>query len=221
MYREKVASSRLEKIHTAIDDRFPEHLEGCKAFLRQKSVSATGERIRETAELIGRSIDKVGGKVTFWGNPSFPIVYGRLDKGCPKTLIIYGMYDVQPAEEPSWVSPPFAAETHDLPGIGECIIARGAVNSKGALWGLFNVLETKLAVLSSRISSSIIGNSSEEMGLSTLIFLKIRGVKSPCTSVSRELCTWTSFAVEADGVDPRKPPSMDLSAPGYHRRYGD
>ena len=142
MYREKVPSSRLEKIHTAINDRFSEHLEQCRAFLRQKSISATGEGIRETAEWVGRSIEEVGGKVAFWGNPSFPIVYGRLDKGYPKTLIIYGMYDVQPAEEPNWVSPAFAAETHNLPGIGECIIARGAVNSKGALCGLFNVLET-------------------------------------------------------------------------------
>jgi acetylornithine deacetylase/succinyl-diaminopimelate desuccinylase-like protein len=142
VYREKAASSRLEKIYTAIDDRFPEHLEQCRAFLRQKSVSATGEGIRETAQWVGSFIQEVGGEVTFWGNPSFPIVYGRLDKGYPRTLIIYGMYDVQPAEEPTWVSPPFAAETHYLPGIGECIIARGAVNSKGALCGLFNVLKT-------------------------------------------------------------------------------
>jgi acetylornithine deacetylase/succinyl-diaminopimelate desuccinylase-like protein len=142
VYREKLLSSRLENIYMAIDNRFSEHLERCRAFLRQKSVSATGEGIRETAEWIGRSIEELGGKVAFWGNPSFPIVYGRLDKGYPKTLIIYGMYDVQPAEEPTWMSPPFAAETHDLPGLGKCIIARGAVNSKGALWGLFNVLET-------------------------------------------------------------------------------
>jgi len=142
VYRAKVTSSRLERVYAAIDERFPEHLERCRAFLRQKSVSATGEGIRETAEWIGRSLENVGGTVTFWGNSPFPIVYGRLDKGCSKTLIVYGMYDVQPAEEPNWVSPPFAAETHNLPGIGECIIARGAVNSKGALWGLLNVLET-------------------------------------------------------------------------------
>ena len=52
------------------------------------------------------------------------------------------MYDVQPADEDKWISPPFAAEIHDRPGRGPCIIARGAVNSKGALCGVFNTLRT-------------------------------------------------------------------------------
>jgi len=52
------------------------------------------------------------------------------------------MYDVQPAEERNWISPPFDAQIHNLKGIGPCVIARGAYNSKGVLYGLFNVLET-------------------------------------------------------------------------------
>lgn len=142
MYRKSLKSPGLEKVHSAISTRFSEHLERCRAFLRQKSISATGEGIRETAEWVRHSIEELGGEVDFWGNPSFPIVFGRLDRGCPKTLIIYGMYDVQPAEERNWISPPFAAEIHHLPGIGDCVVARGAVNSKGALCGLLNVLKT-------------------------------------------------------------------------------
>ena len=76
------------------------------------------------------------------GDPSFPVVFGRVNGSSSRTLIVYGMYDVQPAEERKWMSPPFGAEIHNLPGLGECIIARGAVNSKGALCGLFNVLKT-------------------------------------------------------------------------------
>ena len=135
-------SALLDKIYAGIDGSFSEHLERCRAFLRQKSISTSGEGIPETAERVRIFIESIGGKVALWGNPSFPIVYGRLDTGAPKTLIIYGMYDVQPAEERSWVSPPFAAEIHHLPNLGECIIARGAVNSKGALCGLFNALKT-------------------------------------------------------------------------------
>jgi acetylornithine deacetylase/succinyl-diaminopimelate desuccinylase-like protein len=132
----------LERVYEAIDQAFPEHVERCRAFLRQKSISATGEGIRETAEQVRGFIEKLGGEVTLWGNPSFPIVFGRLNGNSQKTLIVYGMYDVQPAEEDKWLSPPFAAEVHNLPGLGECVIARGAVNSKGALCGLFNVLGT-------------------------------------------------------------------------------
>ncbi len=132
----------LHVIHQRIDELFPRHLERCRDFLKLKSVSATGEGILETAEWVKSFIQELGGDVSFQGDPSFPIVLGRLEGACPKTLILYGMYDVQPAEEPNWISPPFAAEIHDLPGLGECVIARGAVNSKGALCGLFNALRT-------------------------------------------------------------------------------
>jgi len=136
-----MAENTLVKVHAAIDEAFPEHLERCRAFLRQKSISATGEGIGETAQIVKSFIEEIGGEVMFWGDPSAPIVFGRLDKGAPRTLIIYGMYDVQPADEPTWMSPPFAAEIHTLPGLGECVIARGATNSKGALCGLFNTLK--------------------------------------------------------------------------------
>jgi acetylornithine deacetylase/succinyl-diaminopimelate desuccinylase-like protein len=135
-------STALEKVHTAIDRDFDGHLSKCRDFLRLKSISVTGEGIRETAERIKEILTNLGAKVSLWGNPSFPIVYGRLNAGAKKTLIIYGMYDVQPAEERNWISPPFAAEIHHLKGIGPCVIARGAYNSKGVLYGLFNVLET-------------------------------------------------------------------------------
>jgi acetylornithine deacetylase/succinyl-diaminopimelate desuccinylase-like protein len=134
--------AEIERIHAAIDMAFPEHLERCRTFLRQKSISTTGEGIVETAQWVCSFIEEIGGEATLWGNPSFPIVFGRLDTGSPKTLIVYGMYDVQPAEEPNWISPPFASEIHELPRLGECVIARGAVNSKGALCGVFNALKT-------------------------------------------------------------------------------
>jgi acetylornithine deacetylase/succinyl-diaminopimelate desuccinylase-like protein len=138
----KITEHTLHKVHAAIDKSFPEHLDRCRAFLRQKSISATGEGIPETAQTVKSFIEEIGGEVQFWGDPSAPIVFGRLDKGAPRTLIIYGMYDVQPADEPTWMSPPFAAEIHTLPGLGECVIARGATNSKGVLCGLFNTLKT-------------------------------------------------------------------------------
>jgi acetylornithine deacetylase/succinyl-diaminopimelate desuccinylase-like protein len=133
----KVTSRSLKKAYAAINNRFPEHLEQCRAFLRQKSISATGEGIVETAGWVTSLIEELGRKVVLWGNPSFPIVFGRLDTGCPRALIVYDMYDVLPEEESNWISPPFAAEIHRFPGIGECVVAWGAVNSKGALCGLF------------------------------------------------------------------------------------
>ena len=131
---------RLAEIHRTIDREFPEHLARCQELLRQKSVSASGEGLRETAGMVRRYIERIGGKVEFWGDEEAPIVFGRADVGAPRTLIVYGMYDVQPAEEPGWKRPPFAAEIMNLPRLGKCLIARGAINSKGALAGVFNAL---------------------------------------------------------------------------------
>ena len=132
----------IRKIHERIEENFPSHLEKCRAFLRQKSISATGEGIRETARIVGDLISEIGGSARFCGREDFPIVFGKVEVGAPKTLIIYGMYDVQPVEEDKWSSPPFAAEIRDLPHLGPCVLARGAVNSKGALAGLFNALKS-------------------------------------------------------------------------------
>jgi acetylornithine deacetylase/succinyl-diaminopimelate desuccinylase-like protein len=132
----------IARIHTFIDNHFDAHLESARNFLRQKSVSATGEGIIETAEMVGGYIREIGGAVQNCGPEDFPIVFGKLDLGRPKTLIVYGMYDVQPVEEQKWSVPPFGAEIKDLPDLGPCVIARGAVNSKGALAGVFNALKS-------------------------------------------------------------------------------
>jgi acetylornithine deacetylase/succinyl-diaminopimelate desuccinylase-like protein len=141
MQRRNEKENAIQKVHAAIDEQFPLHLDRCRDFLRQKSISVTGEGVAQTARIISGFIEEIGGTAEYYGDPAYPIVFGRLVKGLPKTLIIYGMYDVMPAEEPNWLSPPFAAEIHTLPGLGECVVARGAVNSKGALCGVFNALK--------------------------------------------------------------------------------
>lgn len=138
----KKHANTLAKIHRHIDEHFLDHVEQCRAFLRQPSVSATGEGIVETAEMLRGIIEEIGGTVRFCGSPSHPIVYGRLTGGRERVLIIYGMYDVQPVETRKWSYPPFGAEFMDHPRHGRCIVSRGAVNSKGALLGLFNAIRT-------------------------------------------------------------------------------
>jgi len=132
----------IKKVHDHIEKNFSEHLDRCREFLRQKSISATGEGIGETAQLVRGFVEEIGGTVRYAGNEDFPIIYGKVEADRPKTLIIYGMYDVQPVDEHKWSSPPFAAEIRSLSHLGPCVIARGAVNSKGALAGLFNALRS-------------------------------------------------------------------------------
>ncbi len=164
LLKKKIELVSLHDIYDAIEGEFDDHLKSCRDFLRQKSISATGNGIRETANIIRGFIAELGGNVEYEGDPAYPIIYGRVDRKRKKTLIIYGMYDVQPAEETNWISPPFEAKIHSLPNLGECIVARGAVNSKGALCGVFNVLRmiNKMGDLPLNIIFTIEGE--EEIG---------------------------------------------------------
>ena len=106
------------------------------------SVSGTGEGIRETAHATAGWVEDAGGSAEVVETGGHPLVLGELagPPGAPR-LLRYGMYDVQPAEEPDWSSPPFGAEIRDVPGVGPSVIARGSANSKGTLACFFIAAE--------------------------------------------------------------------------------
>lgn len=121
-----------------IDSRWDDYLEEVRGFLRMPSVSPTGEGIEETARFLRDFIsDRLGSESTLLRYGGHPLVYGSMDNGSDKTLILYSMYDVltvEPVDE--WVTPPFGAEIVD----GR-IIARGAVNTKAPLMSMLLGLE--------------------------------------------------------------------------------
>ena len=130
----------LDKIHEAIGADFEAHLEAIRRFIRTPSISADGTGIAETAEEVRGFIEEVGGEGEIVPTEGHPIVYGELMLGKPKTLLIYGMYDVMPVEGEEWMVPPFDAEIVDLPPFGRCLVNRGVHNSKGPLRAFFNAV---------------------------------------------------------------------------------
>jgi len=130
--------SEIAAVHKRIEEVFGEHVARVQEAIRQPSVSGTGEGIREMAELLRGWIEELGGWARVVPTAGHPVVYGGVDADKPTTLLVYSMYDVQPAEEPDWIAPPFAAEVVELPELGKCIVGRGATNQKGPLVGLLN-----------------------------------------------------------------------------------
>ncbi len=131
----------MQDIFTYLDNNFTNDLEAVRAFLRQPSISYTGQGIRETAEMVAAMITDLGGTARLIDTAGHPLVYGRLDEGAKRTLLYYSMYDVMPTEEPGWSVDPFAAEIKDLPKYGPSIVARGAVNTKGPTAAFFRALK--------------------------------------------------------------------------------
>ncbi|RNB87692.1 M20/M25/M40 family metallo-hydrolase [Brevibacillus fluminis] len=130
----------VQAVHAHLEKHFDEDLERVREFLRMSSVSYTGEGIQETASTIKDIIEKLGGEAEVVQTKGHPVVYGEFNEGQQHTLLIYGMYDVMPTDEEDWTVDPWGAQIRDLPQFGPCIISRGAVNTKGPLAALFNVL---------------------------------------------------------------------------------
>jgi acetylornithine deacetylase/succinyl-diaminopimelate desuccinylase-like protein len=114
-------------------------------FLRIPSVSAKSEHNVDTkrcAEWLAAQMTKIGLTTKIHETPGHPIVVGEW-RGAPgaKTVLIYGHYDVQPAEPLDlWQSPAFEPTIRD----GK-IFARGSVDDKGQLYLHIKALESHLA----------------------------------------------------------------------------
>jgi acetylornithine deacetylase/succinyl-diaminopimelate desuccinylase-like protein len=125
-------------------DRFVEEL--C-ALIRQPSVSAQDQGVRECALLLHRLLGEAGLQTSLVETPGYPVVLGRAGgAGARRTVLIYGHYDVQPPEPlEAWASPPFEPTIRN----GR-IYARGAGDNKGQLFahvkGVEAVLRTRGAL---------------------------------------------------------------------------
>jgi acetylornithine deacetylase/succinyl-diaminopimelate desuccinylase-like protein len=125
-----------------VDDRFDAYLERTRAYCQMPSVSATGEGVRAVADATAEMVREAGGEVESVETPGNPVLLAEFTgpRSAPAVLR-YGMYDVQPAEEPDWSAPPFGAEILDLPEVGPSVVCRGVANSKGSLAGFLCALE--------------------------------------------------------------------------------
>ena len=154
--------------HAYIDSHWPDHLERTREFLRQPSISAQNVGLRETAELLSRWLTERGARVERFGDEARPILFAEWDVGAPKTLLVYGMYDVQPVDGQKWTTPPFAAEIWNHPEGGESIVARGACNSKGPLMAFLHALEALRATVGLPVNLKWTIEGEEEIGSLTL-----------------------------------------------------
>jgi len=104
-------------------------------FLRIPSVSARSEHNADTArcaEWLANQIRATGMTASVHKTPGHPIVVGEWRQAGAQapTVLVYGHYDVQPAEPLElWTSPPFEPTVRD----GK-LFARGSVDDKGQLY---------------------------------------------------------------------------------------
>ncbi len=115
-------------------------------FLRIPSIStsrAYAEDMHKAAEFVKQKLLEAGiDQARLIETKGCPLVYGEkvVDKDLP-TVLVYGHYDVQPADpDELWETPPFEPVVKD-----EKIYARGASDDKGQVYMHIKALETMLA----------------------------------------------------------------------------
>jgi acetylornithine deacetylase/succinyl-diaminopimelate desuccinylase-like protein len=148
-------SDELKTIYRYIDDHIDEHVENLQKWVRQPSISNSGEGIPESAEMVKGFFEQLGCQesrvydvgVTEWGAPGNPVVYAKCDEGAPRTVAIYWQYDTMPVTQPdAWSVPPFEGRIVEQAPFKKVLIARGAANSKGPELAYWNALMSIKAV---------------------------------------------------------------------------
>jgi acetylornithine deacetylase/succinyl-diaminopimelate desuccinylase-like protein len=139
--RVKPYAGRHAAAYAYIDANLPAHVESLRRWVRQPSVSAQNRGIKEMAEMLAGDLRALGFKeVELVPTAGHPGVFGYLDAGAKKTLVVYMMYDVQP-EETGWSVPAFEGALVDKPELGKVLMARGATNQKGPERAFLNAIE--------------------------------------------------------------------------------
>ena len=135
-------------------------------FLRIPSVSARPEHkgdVARAADWVAASLRQAGLTASIHPTAGHPVVLGEWRKASPgaPTVLIYGHYDVQPAEPLDlWTSPPFEPTVRD----GR-IYARGSVDDKGQLFLHIKALEAHLAARGTLpVNVVVLAEGEEEVG---------------------------------------------------------
>jgi len=151
-------------------DRFLEEL---LELLKIPSVSADSKLsgdVRKAADYLKERFEELGTHVEICETAGFPIVYAEhiVDESLP-TVLVYGHYDVQPADPYDlWHSPPFEPVIKN-----NKIVARGSADDKGQMYMHVKAYEALIKTESLPCNVKFMIEGEEEVGSENLeLFVK-------------------------------------------------
>ena len=122
----------MKQVFAYLQDQEQAYLAELFAFIRCAGISATGKNMPQAAAMLSKMMQKSGVEhVCVLPTDGYPVVYGDIlrDPRLP-TLLIYGHYDVQSADDKElWKSDPFEPVI-----VGDRIYGRGAADNKAQLF---------------------------------------------------------------------------------------
>ena len=177
----------MQAIEKFLKDNEPRFVRELGDYLRLPSVSAQPKH-RADLEACARWIEKhcqlLGLQTRLWPTPGNPILVAKTPRasGTPKPhFLVYGHYDVQPAEPfELWKSPPFEARVE-----GRSLFARGATDNKGQHFAHLKAVEAYRACgVELPCDLTFLIEGEEEVGSESLMsFLKEHRAELGCDAV--------------------------------------
>lgn len=133
----------MDGIFRYVDQNRERFLDELYVLLRQPSISAENQGVVECAQLLKQQMEDIGIPARVLPTAGHPVVYGELhSEGAKRTILIYGHYDVQPADPIElWHSPPFEPTIRD----GR-LYGRGTGDNKGQFFAHLKAVEAILRV---------------------------------------------------------------------------
>jgi len=165
----------MSKVNQYIAENKTRFLDELLEMLRIPSVSADPKYkadVARNAEVVAESLRSAGcAKVEIYPTAGHPIVYGEhvFDASLP-TVLVYGHYDVQPADPLElWESPPFepVIKKTDIHPEG-AIFARGSCDDKGQMFMHVKAFEAMIKTNELACNVKFMIEGEEEIGSSNL-----------------------------------------------------
>ncbi|KJC38070.1 peptidase M20 [Bradyrhizobium sp. LTSP885] len=137
------SSDPLAAVFAHIESNRDSFLQRLIAYLRHPSISAENIGIAEVGALLVEMLTGIGLDAGLVPTEGYPMVVARWEKAPGKpTVLLYGHYDVQPADPiEKWISPPFEPTIRD----GR-LYARGVGDNKGQHFAQILAIESHLRV---------------------------------------------------------------------------
>jgi len=198
--------STIDNIVASAEAARERYLEEFLEFLRIPSISTLSEHkpdIARCAEWLTGQLSRAGMKrVEIMPTGGHPLVYGEcLEAPGKPTVLIYGHYDVQPADPlDEWESEPFNPTVK-----GDDIVARGASDMKGQVFAILKAVEALSQAGTLPVNIKFFLEGEEEVGSPNLApFMKAHTDLLAC-----------DFALNCDtGIESPTQPSLTVTLRG-------
>ncbi|KNC05367.1 peptidase M20 [Pantoea sp. RIT-PI-b] len=128
-----------------------------------------------------------------------PLVHVRIDNGSDKTVVLYNMYDVMPADDAGWDVSPFVGGVCHWDDLGAVFVGRGAENNKGPVAALLILLRELQQNQQLDFNIEILLEGEEEIGSGAL---RRYLAQQPCPIAPAEAVLFPSLC-EYGGGAPR------------------